>query len=293
LTIDPNAWETYYQLALQQAEMHDITQAVQSITQAIHRHPTHISLWHLLTLLVSCPSQGDYKQALKTCDMGLAQTTNDMMDDENYELAQQHLMYQITRTHLLHAMHGPDAALESSETLFASFRKIAMPEPSVSTQSDSTYAGAHHGMIVSGSLGNLGELQMAAEKRRGRSASNSMLGHHHPDAGSRSYDNVLQVTPEVSKSTSSALSIGRARSASNLSANPSPLGPGAPGNQLLAVPDNGDVKPHHHHHLHGLNLFGSRSSSRAKGVPQQQQEGNYSIQSLPAAPYGKRMECIK
>lgn len=271
--------------------MHDISQAVQSITQAIHRHPTHISLWHLLTLLISCPSQGDYNQALKTCDMGLSQTTNDDLDEENYDLAEQHMMYQMTRTYLLHAIHGPDAALESSENLFVSFRKIAMPEPSTSTQSDSsTYSGAHHGMIVSGSLGNLSELQMAAEKRRGRSASNSMVHHHH-DVGSRSYDHV----PEASKSTSSSLA-GRARSASNLSANPSPLGPGGvnTSNQLLTVPDSNDPKPpqqHHHHHIHGLHLFGSRSSSRLKGVSQQQEvstvKGNYSNQSLPASPYGK------
>lgn len=277
--------------------MHDISQAVQYITQAIQRNSIHISLWHLLTLLISCPSQGDYKQALKTCDIGLAQTANDM-DEENYDLAEQHMMYQMTRTYLLQAMHGPNAALESSETLFASFRKIAMPESSISTHSDnSSYAGAHHGMIVSGSLGNLSELQMAAEKRRGRSASNTMVHHSQlqQDMGSRSHDNVLQGAPGVSKSTSSVLSgLGRARSASNLSANPSPLGPGGSAsnsNQLLAVPDSSDAKPqqqqqHHHHHIHGLHLFGSRSTSRVKGVSQQQ-EGNGSIQSLPTSSYGK------
>lgn len=308
--INSNSWEIYYQLALQQADMHDIRQAVQSITIAIQRNPTHMTLWHLLTLLISCPAQGDYRQALKTCEMGLQQAPESM--DDNYVDAEQHMMYQMTRTLLLHALHGPEAALESSETLFASYRKIAMPDISVSTLSDSAYGGAHHGMIISGSLGNLSELQTA---RRGRSASSSTA--HHPSSadiitststghlGSRSHDSV-----HATGSDTRSLKAGRARSASNLAANPSPLGPGAMGNQLLTVPDE-DGKPqlqhqqqqqqhhhHHHPHIHGLHIFGSRGSSSRSKVPHDNSiystasapmasRGNFSNQSLPTSPYGK------
>ncbi|KAF1801193.1 hypothetical protein FB192DRAFT_1384584 [Mucor lusitanicus] len=299
--LNSSSWEIYYQLALQQADMHDIGQAVQSISIAIQRNPTHITLWHLLTLLISCPAQGDYRQALKTCEMGLQQAPESMDDD--YVDAEQHMMYQMTRTMLLHALHGPEAALESSETLFASYRKVAMPDISVSTQSDATYGGAHHGMIISGSLGNLSELQTA---RRGRSASSSMV--HHPSSadittststghlGSRSHDNV-----HATGSDTRSLTAGRARSASNLAANPSPLGPGATGNQLLTVPDeDGRPQPHHHHHhhphIHGLHIFGSRGSSSRSKLPHDNSiystasapmasRGNISNQSLPTSPY--------
>ncbi|EPB92511.1 hypothetical protein HMPREF1544_00524 [Mucor circinelloides 1006PhL] len=303
--LNGNSWEIYYQIALQQADMHDIRQAVQSITIAIQRNPTHITLWHLLTLLISCPAQGDYRQALKTCEMGLQQAPESLDDD--YIDAEQHMMYQMTRTLLLQALHGPESALESSETLFASYRKIAMPEISVSTTSDSGYGGAHNGMIISGSLGNLSELQTA---RRGRSASSSMA--HHPSSvdivtststghlGSRSHDNV-----HTTGSDTRSLTAGRARSASNLAANPSPLGPGATGNQLLTVPDE-EGKPqlqqqqqhhhYHHPHIHGLHIFGHRGASSRSKLPHDNSiystasapltsRGNFSNQSLPTSPY--------
>lgn len=311
LELDPDAWQTYYQLALQQADMHDIRQAVQSATKAIQSNPTNLPLWHLLTLIVSCPIHGDYKQALKTCEMGLQQAAPggyaDIIDDYNgsgHDEAEQHLMFQMTRTLLLYAIHGPEAALESSEHLFLSYGKIAIPEASLSTNSQDllSYGGAHNGMIISGSLGNLSELQIAAEnRRRGRSASNSMV-HHHSIAssstdlssqqhlGSRSHDN-------VNTASSNSLTVGRARSASNLASNPSPLGPGG-NNQhanvsLLSVPDGSEAKPaaHHHHHIHGLHLFGSRSTSnRNKALensayPNNSINGSTSIQTL-SSPYG-------
>lgn len=301
LKLDSYPWETYYQLALQHAEMRNIGQAVQIITKAIQTDPSNLPSWHLLTLIISCPAHGDYKQALKTCEIGLQQVDavgyGDIFGDLNgsgYDEAEQHLMFQLTRTSLLNALHGPESALESSETLFASYGKIAIPEPSLSTNSQDRlpYGGAHHGMIISGSLGNLSELQIAAEnRRRGRSGSTSM-SQQYPTAssstdlasrlGSRSHESVHN-----SKSQSSH-TVNRTRSASNL-AGPSPLGPGGVqqhGN-LLTVPDSNDPKPappqHHHHHIHGLHLFGSRSTgSKLKAI-----EGNTSVQSLSTnTPYG-------
>ncbi|KAI8085700.1 hypothetical protein BDF21DRAFT_437777 [Thamnidium elegans] len=263
LELDSNAWETYYQLALQQADMHDIGQAVQSITKAIQAQPSNVPSWHLLTLIISCPVHGDYRQALKTCEMGLQQAIDegcpDIIEDSNgsgYDEAEQHMMFQMTRVLLLNALYGPEEALEFSKTLFGSFGKIAIPEASFSTSSleNLSYGGAHNGMVISGSL------ELASQM------------------GSRSHDSVNVTT---SKSTT----IGRARSASNLAANPSPLGPGynpATNAGLLAVPDTADAKPHHHHHLHGLHLFGSRSSSnRTKAIENNAViNGNTSIQSL-------------
>lgn len=306
LKLDSNPWETYYQLALQHAEMRNIGQAVQMITKAIQADPSNLPSWHLLTLIISCPAHGDYKQALKTCELGLQQIKavdyGDIFGDYNgsdYDEAEQHLMFQLTRTSLLNALHGPESALESSETLFASYGKIAIPETSLSTNSQDRllpYGGAHHGMIISGSLGNLSELQIAAEKRRGRSGSTSMSQHNYPTAsssadllasrlGSRSHESVHN---NHSKSTKTNHTVNRARSASNLAA-PSPLGPGGVQQQhgnLLTVPDANGPAPqpqqHHHHHIHGLHLFGSRST----GSKQRALEGNTSVQSLPVnTPY--------
>ncbi|GAA5816925.1 hypothetical protein MFLAVUS_010460 [Mucor flavus] len=295
LELDSSAWETYYQLALQQADMHDIGQAVQSVTKAIQAQPSNVPSWHLLTLIISCPIHGDYRQALKTCEMGLQQAIDegcpDIIEDSNgsgYDEAEQHMIFQMTRVLLLHALYGPEEALEFSKTLFGSFGKIAIPEASFSANSleNLSYGGAHNGMVISGSLGNLSELQISAERRRGRSASNSMVNHPVASSstdlashmGSRSHDSVNVAT---SKSTT----IGRARSASNLAANPSPLGPGynpSTNAGLLAVPDAADPKPHHHHHHHGLHLFGSRSSSnRTKAIENSAIiNENTSIQSL-------------
>lgn len=308
LELDPNAWQTYYQLALQQADMHDIRQAVASVTKAIQSNPTYLPSWHLLTLIVSCPIHGDYKQALKTCEMGLQQAALEGhldIDDQNeseHEEAEQHLMFQMTRTLLLYAINGPEAALESSEQLFLSYSKIAIPEASLSTTSQDrlSYGGAHNGMIISGSLGNLSELQIAAEnRRRGRSASNSMV-HQSPvpssstdlssqqHLGSRSHDN-------VNMASGNSLTVGRARSTSNLASNPSPLGPGGSNAQanvsLLSVPDGSEAKTaaHHHHHIHGLHLFGSRSTSQRKAIDNSAYpigvNSNTSIQTL-SSPYG-------
>jgi hypothetical protein len=193
----------------------------------------------------------------------------------------------------LNKLHGPEAALESSETLFTSYGKIAIPEASLSsTSQDQPYGGAHHGMIISGSLGNLSELQLAAERRRGRSASNSTV-HQYPTTssstdlashlGSRSHESV-----QNSKSNSTN-TVNRARSASNLSV-PSPLGPAGAQQHgsLLTVPGVGEPKPHHHHHIHGLHLFGSRSTSSKNKAIENSTGTNGSIQSLPTpSPYGK------
>ncbi|KAI8975947.1 hypothetical protein BDB01DRAFT_844608 [Pilobolus umbonatus] len=235
LEIDPTAWKTYYQLGLQQAEMHDINQAVQYVTQVLQIIPNHLPSWHLLTLLISCSSQGDYRQAMRTCDMGFQQIESliDNTPDLNlhtsplYEEAEQQLIFQITRTLLLCAYKGPDLALQFSKTVFTSYGKISIPHDS--TEVD----GAHNNMIISGSLGNLDELQMAAaqQRRRGRNISHS-----------KSYENMLSVQ------TTQSLNIGRARSSSNLAARAMNTG------SLLTVPNEAEAK-----HQHSLHLFSSRS----------------------------------
>jgi hypothetical protein len=295
--LNPESWETYYQLALQQAEMHDVGQAFQSITKALQINSSHLPSWHLFTLVVSCPGQGDFKQALKTCQVGLQQSDMGEFSDNQtnqsgyngaiktwgHDESEYHILFQMTRTLLLFALNGPESALESSETLFTSYGRIAVPENMLSSseQDQLSYGGAHNGMVISGSLGNLNELQTAAESRhrRGRSGSHGtdISGSY---LGSRSHENV---TKEGGGHT---LVLGRARSASNLSSRVTPL---SNPSQTLTVPGQ-EEKHHHHHHLHGIHLFSSRSSSRLKSSDAQSlqlpQESQNSSQSLTTGPYG-------
>ncbi|KAG0797788.1 hypothetical protein G6F22_004619 [Rhizopus arrhizus] len=198
LEINNHSWETYYQLALQQAEMHDIGQAIQSITRALQVNSSHLPSWHLLTLIVSCPVQGDFKQALKTCEIGLQQI--ELKDD--HDESEQFMLFQMTRTWLLYALNGPESALTSSEILFSSFGKIAViPEASQS---------GCHDMVLSGSFGNLSELQ-GQRRNNNRERSSS----------SASKEN----SSKSNELTAPSLRTGRARSASNLASKASKYKP--------------------------------------------------------------------
>ncbi|KAI8348866.1 hypothetical protein BD560DRAFT_237956 [Blakeslea trispora] len=248
IEMNSNAWQAYYQLALQQAEMRDIGQAIQSISQSLQHHPKCTASWHLLTLLVSCPIQNDDKQALKMCEMGLEQIA---LADVGFDEAENHMLLQMSRTLLLERTSGSEVALESLEALFGFYRKLAVPEVSVSTTSSDNFA--HHGMITSGSFGNLSELPIATEQRkRGRSASNSTVMSHLPSSSA-----------ELGNNTS----------------------------QLLTIPDNGSAnnsqQPSHHHHLpHSLNLFGSRSTSLRKSyLPEGNSSAAKSNMTVPTSPY--------
>ncbi|KAF7726682.1 hypothetical protein EC973_008556 [Apophysomyces ossiformis] len=271
IEMEPNAWETYYQLALQQADMRDVGQALQSITRALQANPSHLPSWHLLTLVCSCPAQNDIRQALKTCEMGL-QEIGELADQQlNYgrykhfiseEESEQQILLQITQAMLLDAIHGPEAALQSQEALFASYGRLAVPDSSISATNtvESTHEAAKNGLIVSGSLGNLSEHQLAEQRRRGRSASSSAMGNERADqtpiSASRSHDNVHN-TP-----SSSMLADKAARSLVSVNGNGTMNE--RPGSSTLS-PEKTEAAPKQHH---GLHLFSSRSSSRrAKKEP--------------------------
>ncbi|KAG0194864.1 hypothetical protein DFQ28_002939 [Apophysomyces sp. BC1034] len=276
IEMEPNAWETHYQLALQQADMRDIGQALQSITRALQANPSHLPSWHLLTLVCSCPAQNDIRQALKTCEMGLQEVRGEVSDSQtNYsgygskqsignEEAEQQILLQITQTMLLDAIHGPDAALQSQEGLFASYGRLAVPDASTSTTNtvgETVHGEAmKNGMIISGSFGNLSELQLAEQRRRGRSASSSAMGSERTDqtpmSASRSHDNVHNTASTsilADKAARSLASVNGNGTLSERAATPAMTMSGA--SEKIETP----VAPKQHH---GLHLFSSRSSNR-------------------------------
>ncbi|KAI7864851.1 hypothetical protein BDF14DRAFT_1731500 [Spinellus fusiger] len=244
IKIDANAWESYYQLALQQAEMREIRQAVQSISQSLQLNPGHIASWQLLTLACSSPVQNDIRQAVRTCEMGLKES----QPTDRYSETEQAILLQITQSLLLNATQGPAVALQSQRKVFESYSKIAVSEQSQNSSTSSYQDTSSHGIVVSGSLGNLSEVQFVAEnKRRNRSGSNvSSIG---------------SMLDQKTDTLSNSFLADRARSTSSMNARP---------DRSLSVVNESENEPKSFHTHHGLHLFGSRSSSRRsrKEIPE-------------------------
>jgi hypothetical protein len=191
LAIDNESWETYYQIALELAEMRDVLQAIQMVTKSIQYNANYLPSWHLLALLCTCPIKDSHAQALKTCELALSEVSEQMMKDNwidySDEIAHQ-ISLQMTQTLLVDRVHGAEAALASQEALFQVFGKIVVPE--LIPDATNTAAMLHeaisngttkYGMVLSGSLGNMSNGSSFAEasvidqtkSSRGRSGSNA------------------------------------------------------------------------------------------------------------------------
>ncbi|CEP11254.1 hypothetical protein [Parasitella parasitica] len=164
IAIDNKSWQTYYQLGLQLAEMRDIVQAMQMVTQSLQCNSQHLPSWHLLALLCTCPIKESQAQALKTCDIALTEankiTAKDSWVDYSDNI-RQHVLLQMTQTLLVERVHGEEAALGAQEALFQLFGKIVVPELIPDSTSSSmlheaiSNGNARYGMVLSGSLGNM------------------------------------------------------------------------------------------------------------------------------------------
>lgn len=186
--MDPDAWQTYYQLALQQGTMRDVHLAIQTITKALQMNPDHIPSWHLLVLACSCPSQGGLEQSLRTCQMSLdrIQQSDDLPEDGSsnnsdqdggddqqpqdlgsrpgFDRLEQRVLLQMTQSMLLNVARGAQDALESQKGVFSTYGQIAIPEEMdegtgglYQSNGNNVNAGSRNPMVVSGSLGNLSE----------------------------------------------------------------------------------------------------------------------------------------
>ena len=189
--MDPDTWQTYYQLALQQGTMRDVHLAIQTITKALQMNPDHIPSWHLLVLACSCPSQGGLEQALRTCQMSLdriqQQTILDDRPEEGnsnnsdqggdhqpqefgsrpgFDRLEQQVLLQMTQSMLVNMARGAQDALESQKGLFSTYGQISIPEEMdemngagglYQSTGNNVNTGSRNPMVVSGSLGNLSE----------------------------------------------------------------------------------------------------------------------------------------
>ncbi|KAG0199014.1 hypothetical protein BGX28_007623 [Mortierella sp. GBA30] len=128
----PMAFEGHYHLALQLAEMREISKATEAIKQSLSLNPSHIPSWHLLALLLS--SQKDNARALDVCAVGLKESEWDVTQTDGFSASQldgeDYLAFRITQAVLIDQVNGPEAALEPQEALFVLYTKVFAPEPS-------------------------------------------------------------------------------------------------------------------------------------------------------------------
>ncbi|KAG0258957.1 hypothetical protein BG011_002960 [Mortierella polycephala] len=132
IEICPQAYEGHYQLALQLAEMREISKAIEAVKESLNFNSSHVPSWHLLALLLS--SQKDYEQALNICSVGLKESEWDLTQNDDLVTSQvdgeDYLALRITQATLQDQVHGPESALELQEALFVLYTKVFAPESS-------------------------------------------------------------------------------------------------------------------------------------------------------------------
>ncbi|KAI8976798.1 hypothetical protein BDB01DRAFT_802608 [Pilobolus umbonatus] len=180
IELDNKNWKGYYQIALQLAEMRDIFQSIQMITESIRLNTTYLPSWHLLVLLCTCPVKENMDQAIRTCEMALQEASSNALKDNwidySEDIAEQ-ISMQITRSLLLGKLRGLNAEWDALESLFQVFGKIVIPE----LIPDSSDAGGIYGLsdnrygtVLSGSLGNISIDAIINEDNRTRGRSTSV-----------------------------------------------------------------------------------------------------------------------
>ncbi|GAB5590884.1 hypothetical protein Unana1_05784 [Umbelopsis nana] len=297
IQIDPTAWETYYQLALQQAEVRDISHAIANVSQALRTNSSHTPSWHLLTLLSSCPSAGNLEQAIQSFELGMRETEIGLEQNGNgdatnsiyprafysHEEGEQLLAFQTTGAVLQDAIGNTDAALESHETLFALYGRVSTIDPTVASYNDYSDGSFRKGTsTVTGSTSIVSDLP----RTRRRSASSGALGVPRVTSSytvSRSQDDVNHVRGGLSLSSSSLSTnpggsepVRRNGTSSTLNV-PQTLSEGENEKQL------GDGEVHRsksttRRHLH---MFGSRGkkSKKLDNLPVNKEAGAISMES--------------
>ncbi|KAF9948226.1 hypothetical protein BGZ72_009837 [Mortierella alpina] len=128
----PLAFEGHYHLALQLAEMKEISRATEAVKQSLNLNSAHLPSWHLLALLLS--SQKDYRRALDICTVGLKESEWDLVQTDGFSASQldgeDYLALRITQAVLHDQVHGLEAGLEPQEALFVLYTKVFAAEPS-------------------------------------------------------------------------------------------------------------------------------------------------------------------
>ncbi|ORZ12440.1 hypothetical protein BCR41DRAFT_99735 [Lobosporangium transversale] len=131
IEVSPEAFEGHYYLALQLAEMREVSKAIAAVKQSVALNASHIPSWHLLALLLS--AQKDYERALNICSVALKESDWDLPQTDGLSASQlegeDYLALRITQAALQDQLYGPESALEPQEALFVLYTKVFAPEP--------------------------------------------------------------------------------------------------------------------------------------------------------------------
>lgn len=282
LEMDNTSWETYYQTALQHAEMRDIYGAITMITKSLQLFSSHLPSWHLLALLCTCPIKDNLGQALKTCEMAIEEAGLYYLKENNWveyndDIAQQMLL-QMTHTLLIEKVQQSSttesAASTAQANLFQLFGKIVVPEliPDVTSNdhlfheaaiSNGSSNNTRYGMVLSGSLGNM-EQQMTPP------ASTSTLSGFSTSNERLTVPNANATRGRSSSNASSSIATNeRARSISSFTGRKFHLAEmfhhsSSDASSVKSVPlnNNNTKAPNRHHYK--LNLLGRKKSTTKK-----------------------------
>ena len=157
-TLDPDATETHYCLAIAKAQLRDTRGALTAARRALELEPASLETWHLLVLLVS--AEKDYSGALALADEALSQAETDEAEDADGQSARTYLAsfdyppsvrerseayVQLLVTHnaLTELTEGAAAALEEQKEVFEAFqaRLVTRATPATAVPASSVAPG--------------------------------------------------------------------------------------------------------------------------------------------------------
>ncbi|CAO3618316.1 unnamed protein product [Cunninghamella blakesleeana] len=137
-----DAWEPYYHLAYQYAEMGNIDLGIQYIRKSLEIESDYISSWHLLALLLSCPSQNNIIKAIEVATIGLQladeSNNNNILVDQH----EQFLALKLTQIKLHHLQNGSEVAIKELLAFFNQYGKWIGSELDIE-RFDLLYNGSH------------------------------------------------------------------------------------------------------------------------------------------------------
>lgn len=160
-----DSWQSWYELALQQAVVRDLQSAASSITRSIQLKKDHLPSWHLLALIYSCNQHQDKTtEALQLLETGIEQSkvltilgdipselpveswTGEKTSSEYFHHAESYLELSMSQIQLLEKLEGPEAVLGLFPELFTLHSKLSadlgLQDGSISSQNGSRKSSA-------------------------------------------------------------------------------------------------------------------------------------------------------
>ncbi|KAI7886762.1 TPR-like protein [Lichtheimia hyalospora FSU 10163] len=139
-----DSWQSWYELALQQAVVRDLQSAASSITRSIQLKKDHLPSWHLLALIYSCNQHQDKTtEALQLLETGIEQSkvltilgdipsempvvswTGEKTSSEYFYHAESYLELSMSQIQLLEKLEGAEAVLGLFPELFTLHSKLS------------------------------------------------------------------------------------------------------------------------------------------------------------------------